>query len=510
MEVDVSQTTEAGTPAPARKRRYSTFPEPVPVVESTVEKKKKLDDKPEEMIPNQEISKDDKNELIKSAEAEIEEIIKNAETSKQIIKDNVPEEKDKPISLEEQEVHRVTPIKLVALPRANKQTPKIFTTAKVSKSNLSSPAAPGTPVDEEKSLNTSSSKRSKVSKADRFVMLTEQKDSKSKSSRRNSRNNKSLTSTPKHEKTDKTTNNKSEDNKTSDSGSDASTSKEKLAKKKDDGDKSLLKKDTDTSKSVKDEKKTKKTEDDISLAAIARENKNPASGLPTISNVVSLSTTAVKTSTTNTKNITNSKNTAPKTIEITIEANSDSSIFTPTSMGNVGNMKEAVFKLQKLRSETTSEPFVGRVGVKAFARMTSPDVNDDVEVKTEPIDLDEMDENRQTEKMDLMNACKLQPVSQAQNLRDVRINKVVITPTVMVRKPAKVPEARPRAKKTFPQPKRPEGGELNGKNSMVYIPIQPPMTQPPAKPTKPGPIGITMPANVTAGPRLSAPVLSSK
>lgn len=527
MEVDVSQTKEPETPS--RKRRRSTFPEPV--TESTAQKMKKLEDKPrEDKNPEPGPSKE-VTENVKITEAEVSEVTKSSEKTKETIENtDKMQVKEKPNSLlEKKEVLRVTPIKLVALPRANKQTPKIFTTARVTKSTPGTPTTPGTPVEEDKSMNTSSSKRSKVTKADRFI-ITEQKDLKASSSRRNSRSNKSLNSIPKQEKTDKSTDKKSD--------SDASTSKEK-PKKRDDTEKSVHKKSTDSHKPMKEEKDpSNKSEDELSLAMIAQENRN--SGLPTISNIVSLSTTAGKISTTTTKTTTlntkttaantktstpNSKTstpntktttpnkTAPKTLEITVEANPHSSIFTPTSTSNVGNMKEAVSKLQKLRNTPTTESFVGRVGVKAFARMTSPDINDDVQVviKPEPIDIEDDDEERQMEKMDLMNACKLQPVNQSQSLRDVRINKVIVTPSIVIKKPgAKPAEPRPRAKKTFPQPKRPEGSELNGKNSMVYIPIQPPNTQPPMKAMKSGSTQHGIPMCVTAGPRPSAPIVSSK
>lgn len=163
-------------------------------------------------------------------------------------------------------------------------------------------------------------------------------------------------------------------------------------------------------------------DDNISLAAIARESgtniePNNVSGLPTISSVVSLSTAHGPKAYTSTE---------PKTVEITIEADPDSSIFTPTSTDNIVNVKDAANKLQKLRKE--NEPMVGRVGVRAFARMKSPEkeTNDhmQVEIKAEPIDLDEPE--RHTEKMDLMNAFKLRPVNPSTSLREVRINKVIL------------------------------------------------------------------------------------
>ncbi|CAH0722805.1 unnamed protein product, partial [Brenthis ino] len=233
-------------------------------------------------------------------------------------------------------------------------------------------------------------------------------------------------------------------------------------------------------------------DDDISLAVIAKQSKT-STVLPTISSVRSLSTTPQNADAPN------------KNTEIII-ANSDSSIFTPTSTDNVRNMKEAVNKLQKLRSDT--ETPVGRVGVRAFARMTSPDrpkptEDVEIEIKSEPIDFDDAD--RQSEKMDLMNAFHLRPVNPpASNLRGVRINKVVVAP-IARKTPTKPAEIRVKAKKTFPQPRKPDDGrsELNSKNSMVYIPIQPPSTQAPVRPTRP----ITV--NGSANSQTTRPQVSS-
>ncbi|XP_026324362.1 protein kinase C-binding protein 1-like isoform X2 [Hyposmocoma kahamanoa] len=242
-------------------------------------------------------------------------------------------------------------------------------------------------------------------------------------------------------------------------------------------------------------------DDDTSLAVIARKSaRASSSSLPTISNVRSLSEQTCDTS----------KGNSAQTVETTVEATSDSSIFTPTSTDNVRNMKEAVNKLQKLRNET--DPPVGRVGVRAFARMTSPPApasapearpnnnsNVQVEIKAEPMDYD--DPERHMEKMDLMNAFRLRPVNPT-NLREVRINKVVVTPLTRMmtpNQPNKPIEVRPRAKKTFPQPKKPDDGrsELNSKNSMVYIPIQPPMTQAPIRLQRPVTNGPTSNASVS-------------
>lgn len=238
------------------------------------------------------------------------------------------------------------------------------------------------------------------------------------------------------------------------------------------------------------------SEINTSLATIARPNsknvvisEDNISRMPTISHVRSLSTLAQNTYTTTSKTVTGSK-----TLELTIEALPNSSIFTPTSTDNVKTAKDAQCKLQKLRNET--ESVVGRVGVRSFARMKSPEPqngsnNLQNEIKCEPIDLDDAD--RHMEKLDMMKAFELRPVNvSSQNLRDVRINKVVVTPITTHQNKA---ETRPKAKKSFPQPKKADEGrsELNSKNSMVYIPIQPSNTQPPVRPMRPvanGPIQV--------------------
>ncbi|XP_061382646.1 MYND-type zinc finger-containing chromatin reader ZMYND8-like isoform X2 [Danaus plexippus] len=231
-------------------------------------------------------------------------------------------------------------------------------------------------------------------------------------------------------------------------------------------------------------KSKEQNDDDATLAVIAREvTKANVSGLPTISSVRSLSTTAQNLDTTTVTT------TSSQTTEVTITVSANSSIFTPTSTENVRNIKEAVHKLQKLRSDET--PLVGRVGVRAFARMTSPEPRTSklesmlVEVKSEPSEIE--DTERQVEKVDMMKQFHLRPVNPPNaNLREVRMNKVVVAP--LARKTvAKQPDARIKAKKTFPQPRKVDDGrsELNSKNSMVYIPIQPPSTQAPVRPTKP-------------------------
>ncbi|XP_038208586.1 protein kinase C-binding protein 1-like isoform X2 [Zerene cesonia] len=275
-------------------------------------------------------------------------------------------------------------------------------------------------------------------------------------------------------------NSKSEPNASKVTNKDANSNKNKDKKDKNsDTQKDKNTPKQDTPKSTKDRLQF---DDDTSLAVIARDSPKDTNGtgMPTITSVRSLSTNQQD-------GFANNSN--AKTIEVTIEPNSTASIFIPTSTDNVRNMKEAANKLQKLRDG--SDVPVGRVGVRAFARMMSPEAQPkptnsmEIEIKTEPLDVDDAD--RQTEKMDLMEACNLRPVNPPVNrLREVRINKVIVSP--LSRKTASKPtEIRVKAKKTFPQPKKPDEGrsELNSKNSMVYIPIQPATTQAPVRPTRP-------------------------
>lgn len=265
----------------------------------------------------------------------------------------------------------------------------------------------------------------------------------------------------------------------------------------------LVRAATDSPKS----KERKQLNDNTVLTDLARESKggmisNSTTGLPTISSVRSLSVIS---------NDTNLR--TSKTVEVSIDVPSESSVFTPTGAENVRNIKEAVNRLHRLRSETDPPP-VGRVGVRAFARMTSPEQAQrerepmEVEIKSEPMDID--DTERQSEKLDLMSAFSLRPVNPpvANNLREVRINKVVVTPLNAKKTNPKQTEIRIRAKKTFPQPKKPEDGrsELNGKNSMVYIPIQPPVTQAPVRGVQR--VSVNSPTNPST-PRLPAPTATS-
>ncbi|XP_045450330.1 protein kinase C-binding protein 1-like [Melitaea cinxia] len=322
-------------------------------------------------------------------------------------------------------------------------------------------------------------------RSDKLTPVEKEKQESKAQKRRNSRNR--SVNNSQGGKVEKSTEKKSDKDNTNSNSKDKSK-ETNISKNKDTetdkiSDKSNKSNVTDSPRNSKDKSHI---DDDTSLAVIAREvTKSTIPGLPTISSVCSLSTS--QNSETSTKTATNTKNN-----DTTVTANCDSSIFTPTSTDNVRNMKEAVNKLQKLRSDTET-PVVGRVGVRAFARMTSPPEKQpdkpaetvEVEIKSEPIDYD--DAGRQSEKMDLMNAFHLRPVNpQSTGLRSVRINKVVVAP-IARKTVSKPPEVRVKAKKTFPQPKKVDDGrsELNSKNSMVYIPIQPPSTQAPVRPTRP-------------------------
>ncbi|CAH2068930.1 unnamed protein product, partial [Iphiclides podalirius] len=371
-----------------------------------------------------------------------------------------------------------------------------------------------TPKDKEtaKDKNTEgfSTPKQRPARTDKLTPI--EKEDKPRSQRR--RNSKHKCASSNGERTDRNPDKKVEKSADSTSGGREKRDNSTKQIKEADTDKSAAKRSVSTVKSSTDSptssKERKQIDDDTVLADLARETKasiisNSAAGLPTISSVRSLSVAPSGTNTT----------AAAKTVEVTIEMPSESSVFTPTSTENVRNMREAVDKLQRLRSEGDPPP-VGRVGVRAFARMTSPDrgqkekererEKEPVEIKSEPLELD--DAERQTEKLDLMNAFKLRPVIQTatNNLREVRINKVVVAPLSGRKSAPKPPEMRVRAKKTFPQPKKPDEGrsELNGKNSMVYIPIQPPMTQAPVRGVRPP--SLNGPANVTA-PRMPAPTV---
>ncbi|KAJ8733870.1 hypothetical protein PYW07_014421 [Mythimna separata] len=561
----------------SKKRRRSELEEAViTIIESsgsscsdTTEKRRKLDDpaeeqpqKPDDNVPTSSKT-DEKTEA--APEQPKEEEAKAQETTQAETNETSPKPKDDNTRNEEKDKQRVTPIRIALVTKEKRKTRNSSsskdTTAKIippnkdkekepvktpqrrkstrpdkaektptakpekvekttPKPEKTTPKPDKTPVSKpekiEKNLNSKPEKVEKTptSKPDKTPGEKSSKETRSRAEKRRiSRSSRSTNSTSSTRSSDKAEKNGEGSSKEKRRGSNSS------AKEKDkdsDSDKPRMEKqmspkstpDLLSPRSVKDRLQF---DDDTTLAVLARESNKSIvttniAGLPTISSVRSLSTTAQPFGLTITKTTTTAN-----TIDITGEATTDSSISTPSSSENTKTSQDVASKLQRLRNDT--EPVVGRVGVRAFARMTSPErnsANDEVqvEIKAEPIDLDDAD--RHMEKMDLMNAFRLRPVNPQNlvpnppmNLRDVRINKVVVTP-LNARKAAaptatvsKAPEVRPRAKKTFPQPKKPDEGrsELNSKNSMVYIPIQPPMTQ--------APIRLPRPTN-TAPPTVSS------
>ncbi|KAJ8734945.1 hypothetical protein PYW08_014195 [Mythimna loreyi] len=547
----VKEDSQSSTPtSSSRKRRRSALEEAViTIIEtsgsngcSTSEKRTKLDDNTEDEKTEDNLPSSSNTEDKPAAEQPQEE---TKEATPAETNDTSPKPKDAEPSSDEKDKQRVTPIRIALVTKekrktrnssSNKDTTAKIITPNKEKEQVKTPQrrkstrsdkADKTPSSKPEKVEKTASKSEKtpVTKSDKIEKNSNSKSDKAEKTpssksdktpgekskearsraekRRISRSSRSTNSTSSTRSSDKAEKNGEGSSKEKRRGSNSS------AKEKDkdsDSDKSKMEKQTSpkstpdllTPKSVKDRLQF---DDDTTLAVLARESTKSIvttniAGLPTISSVRSLSTTAQQTGVTITKTTTTAN-----TIDITEEATSDSSIFTPTSTENVKTMQDVVSKLQRLRND--AEPVVGRVGVRAFARMTSPErqnTNDEVqvEIKAEPIDLDDAD--RHMEKMDLMNAFRLRPVNPQNivpnppmNLRDVRINKVVVTP-LNARKTApavatvsKTPEVRPRAKKTFPQPKKPDEGrsELNSKNSMVYIPIQPPMTQAPIRLPRP-------------------------
>lgn len=560
MEADtpvVTKTKEdsqSSTSTSSRKRRQSMLEEAViTIIEtsgntgSTSEKRPKLDDSEENKKTDEDVPSSSKADDKSPTDTPMEE---TTEASQSQTNETPPKAKDNDISDADNDKQRVTPIRIALVTKERRKTrnsssskdttAKIITpikdkdkekdktplrpkstrsekgdktpSAKNDKVEKSTLKADKTPASKstEKGEKPSTSKSEKVEKKSQTPSDKVAKEERSRvQKRRQSRSSRSTNSTGSNRSFDKPEK-KSENSKEKRRAS-SSSAKEK--DKDSDPDKSGMEKQTTpkstpevlSPKSVKDRLQF---DDDTTLAVLAREtSKSTVSSdstcLPTISCVRSLSTTAQQSGVTATKTTTN-----VSTIDITEDAPSDSSIFTPTSSENVTTMQDAVTKLQRLRNDP--EPVVGRVGVRAFARMTSPErqtINDEVqvEIKSEPVDLDDAD--RHMEKMDLMNAFRLRPVNPQNvpnppiSLRDVRINKVVVTPLnarkTMPPLVTKVPEIRPRAKKTFPQPKKPEEGrsELICKNSMVYIPIQPPMTQAPVRLPRPQ---IATPPTVTS------------
>lgn len=547
MEVDIMPQNKAQdeSTANARKRRRSELEEAIITVIETssscsstsTEKRARLDD-------TADAKPDDDSK-------EVEEILQVIEIPKsegeETPEDSAPNtDSEQSSSTEKEKIQRVTPIRIALVAKDKRHTrrsssckeptAKIITSSKEDKPTPPRPKSSKTEKNEKlSSSRTEKSERphrtekpekiftrsdkvekpnSQTEKSETTLTERPPREDRSRSEkRRNSRGNRSLNSSatrssdkPSERRSDKSTES------SKDKIKESTTSKDKG-----EPDKSRLEKqlspvtDTLSPRSVKDRLQF---DDDTTLAVIAREAGKSVTtenhtGLPTITSVRSLSTTAHNASATITKTTT-----TVKPVDITLEANSESSIFIPTSADNAATIKNAVSKLKKLinEEEPAKNHSVGRVGVRAFARMTSPDKQkkDDihVEIKSEPIELDDAD--RHMEKMDLMNAFKLRPVNPPNpptNLREVRINfnKVLLTPINPARKaPTKPPEVRPRAKKTFPQPKKPDDGrsELNSKNSMVYIPIQPPATQAPARLPRP-----THTAQITLRP--PAPVCSA-
>ncbi|XP_052753696.1 LOW QUALITY PROTEIN: uncharacterized protein LOC113522426 [Galleria mellonella] len=472
----------------SRKRRRSDLEEAVITIMDNKEKRKRLtNDKLDNSIPQEPSSSKDidmkssENKTKDKAENSLK--TRNSDTSRSLLVNTSGSEKSTP---------RVAPIKIITTSKGNKHAVKTSTpkdTVMIDKSALQ----------KAKSL--------KVLKSPSNQKINSKDEKSRREKRRNSRNNKSLTNTSiaagKTDKNNERQNGKNSDNSHVKDNSISNTSVE--------GDSNQVGSEKNNKQNGESSKIKEKSyimfDDDTSLAVLARGGKssdNQMSFLPTISSVRSLSTTAQISCTTTTSTASN------KTIEVTIEP-TGTSVFTPTSTDGVRSMKEAVSHLEKLRNNA-DRPVVGRVGVRAFARMASSpekqqNSNVEVEIKAEPMDLDDAD--RHHEKMDLMNAFKLRPVNPAtSNLREVRINKVVVTPLNAKKVPAKTTEIRPRAKKTFPAPRKPDEGrsELNGKNSMVYIPIQPPATPGPApRPPRPA----VIPAHSVSQIRAKAPVITT-
>ncbi|CAH2990223.1 unnamed protein product [Chilo suppressalis] len=488
MEVDTP--TSAAKEETSRKRRRSEMEEAVITIidSSSNQKKQRLEteeNKTEEVKPSSSEARTTKEDL--------------AITSTPKEKDNRTQNKDNEPSSSTNEKDKViptlSPIKLVISTKTNK--PIVITKVKSAKSDKVPPV------------------KLRQMKIDKSFSAENVKSKDKSQRRRSSKSNKSLnnSNSGNTSKTGKLPEKKSEKIIVN------STTAESVKDNKEEANKSTLEKDApkakESSKTVKDRIQF---DDDTSLAVIARESKtnNNLTGMPTISSVCSLSTTAQKTSSTTTKTTTNSK-----TVEVTIEANPNSSIVTPISV-DVQKTKEATNKSKSLPNNKEPQSLVGRVGVRAFARMTSPDsrskkdntatnANKDVqiEIKAEPMDTD--DAERHMQKMDLMNVFRLQPVNNTTSLREVRINKVVV-PTVNAKKVVKPSqEPRPRAKKTFPQPKKPDEGrsELNSKNSMVYIPIQPPITPVPVRGSRMTPVSVSNGPNMNVATRTMATVTNT-
>ncbi|XP_069365846.1 MYND-type zinc finger-containing chromatin reader ZMYND8-like isoform X2 [Maniola hyperantus] len=508
MEID-DQSVQNKEKDSARKRRRSGLEEAVITIinTSSSDKRKKIE--------NEKVKDDKKAESTQENSKKPE----GTTTSETTTSNNNKNEKTV-----EKANNKVNEVKLPTTPTVNKEVDKEVPTKKVEKTQAVTstpvkttpkvkPIKTSTPKEKEEKKTTA---KQKTIKPDKPSQIEKEKQDESilKSRRRSKSRNRSLNSSQ-VEKEENTAEKKSDKDTVSNDSTndkikettipskDKATEAEKPIEKVNKPNTNV----TDNSKSVKDRLQF---DDDTSLAVIARESaKKSFTGLPTISSVRSLSTSAQSTST-----ITKTT-TTPKTVEVTVSAHCALNVFTPTSTDNVRNMKEAVDKLQKLRNET-DKPLVGRVGVRSFARMTSPPAPPanpadtvEIEVKSEPIDFD--DAYRQVEKMDLMRSLTLQPVNTATSasLRDVRINKVVVAP--LNRKGVtKTTEVRIRARKTFPTPRKDANdgrSELNGKNTMVYIPIQPPTTQAPTQ-RPPRPITINGVNSQTIRPQAQTSIVS--
>lgn len=229
---------------------------------------------------------------------------------------------------------------------------------------------------------------------------------------------------------------------------------------------------------------TKTTDENTNKDALARRITDtviPIPGFPKISNIRSLSRSSpspvtLSPSSPNTSNNSPSRN---------VVSDKNPPLTSGVSLDNSSSNKKSVTD----KNATTS--VVGRVGVRSFARIRSPPVEDspilnteglEIEIKGEPLDQEEA--SRESEKLELLNNINLRPVKPANQLREIRINKVVPMNSKSNVKVVKPPESTARAKKSFPQSKKADEVSLNNKNTMVYIPIQP-ATESPSRPPQP-------------------------
>ncbi|CAB3245239.1 unnamed protein product [Arctia plantaginis] len=511
---------------PSRKRRRSDLEEAVlTIIESSNNppepKRRKHENKQEkEKKKSEECEPSSSKEINHKPNSDDFRVDKSKKSNENTNNDEIQDKDNEPSSStrsdpEKEVKQRVTPIR-IALVQKDRRHNLRTNTAKEAMAKILNPTRE---KDRDKDHERNTPTKQKHSKTEKNGDKTPKEEKLTRSEKRRNSRNKSITNTPKADKNRHTSAEKKSE-KIAKSENETTSSKEKPKEVKDipkENSTSTKENNTETESLRKDKISSPKPnseivtsvkdrlhfDDDTSLAVIARESRtviisNNTTGLPTISCVRSLSTTAQNTGVTITKSTSNAR-----TSDGTMTTNSDLCLLIPTSADSVKNVKDAS-KLQKQRND--AESMVGRVGVRAFARMTSPEKspnnndNVEIEIKAEPIDVDDAD--RQIEKLNLMNAFRLRPVNPpaaASNLREVRINKVLVTPLNAKKTAGPKPvEVRPRAKKTFPQPKKPEDGQLNSKNSMVYIPIQPPMTQAPIRPQR-----------IVAGPCLPKPSMAS-